>query len=78
MANERIYAKEMYDVSVGENISFDRTFKVPANIGYQREDKVWIPLYDSLFIAMNSDGKVVSWQLTKATSFFTDRTMPVY
>ena len=68
LVNEKIYAREMYHINVGETISFDHTFKVAANIGYQREDKVWIPLYDSLFIAMNSDGKVVSWQLTKGTS----------
>ena len=68
LANEKVYNREMFHINIGESISFDHTFKVAANIGYQREDKVWIPLYDSLFIAMNSDGKIVSWQLTKGTS----------
>ena len=58
LVNEKICTGEMYHINVGETISFDHTF---ANTGYQGEDKVWIPLYDSLLIAMNSDRKVVSW-----------------
>ena len=53
----------MEGITVGSSISFDHTFKVAANIGYYREDKVWIPQYDSL------EGKVLTWQLTKGTSF---------
>ena len=33
------------------------------------EDKKWIPLYDSLFIVLNEQGKVMSWQLTNSTAF---------
>ena len=59
----------MEGITVGSSISFDHMFKVAANIGYYREDKVWIPQYDSLFIVMNAEGKVLTWQLTKGTSF---------
>ena len=69
LANEKSYIREMYKVSIGESISFDHTFKVASNVGYLREDKVWIPLYDSLFIVMNREGKIVTWQFTKGTSF---------
>ena len=64
-----LYLSEMESISIGSSISFDHTFKVAANIGYYREDKVWIPQYDSLFIVMNDEGKVLTWQLTKGTSF---------
>ena len=53
----------MEGITVGSSISFDHMFKVAANIGYYREDKVWIPQYDSL------EGKVLTWQLTKGTYF---------
>ena len=61
--DEKLHLSEMEGITVGSSISFDHTFKVAANIGYYREDKVWIPQYDSL------EGKVLTWQLTKGTSF---------
>lgn len=67
--DEKLYLSEMEGITVGSSISFDHTFKVAANIGYYREDKVWVPQYDSLFIVMNAEGKVLTWQLTKGTSF---------
>ena len=36
-----------------------------ANIGYHREDNVWVNQYDSLFIIMNGNGQIVNWQFTK-------------
>ena len=66
--DEKLYISEMEVITVGSSINFDM-FKVAANIGYYREDKVWIPQYDSLFIVMNAEGKVLTWQLTKGTSF---------
>lgn len=59
----------MFSVKAGSSITWDHTFTVATNIGYLREDNVWVPLYDSLFIVMNSKGQVVSWQLTNGTSF---------
>ena len=56
-------------INIGNSISFDHTFRMATNIGFIREDKVWVPQYDSLFIVMNKDGKIVMWQLTKGTSF---------
>ena len=67
--NEQLYTREMFSVKVGLSITWDHTFNVATNIGYLREDNVWVPLYDSLFIVMNSKGQVVSWQLTKGTGF---------
>ena len=69
LQNEKFYLNEMIAIPVTESISFDHTFKVAANIGYLREDKKWISVYDSLIIVLNGDGKVLSWQLTKGTSF---------
>ncbi len=59
----------MTRIPLDESISFDHTFKVASNIGYLREDGKWICEYDGLFIVLNKDGKVLSWQLTKGTSF---------
>ena len=66
---EQLYLKEMTCVPLDECISFDHTFKVASNIGYLREDGKWICEYDGLFIVLNKAGKVMSWQLTKGTSF---------
>lgn len=56
-------------ISVGESISFDHTFKVATTIGYLREDGKWISQYDGLFIVLNRNGQVLTWQLTRGTSF---------
>ena len=64
LQNEKFYLNEMIAIPVTESISFDHTFKVAANIGYLREDKKWISVYDSLMIVLNGDGKVLSLQLT--------------
>ena len=66
---EKLYIQEMTAIPTGDSISFDHTFKVAANIGYLREDGKWIHEYDSLFIVLNDHGQVLSWQLTKGTSF---------
>ena len=63
-----MYLREMSSIVVGNTISFDHTFKVATNIGYHREDKVWVSQYDSLFLVMNSNGQIVTWQLTKGTA----------
>lgn len=59
----------MEAIPVTESISFDHTFKIASNIGYLREDKKWISEYDSVFLVLSKDGKVLTWQLTKGTSF---------
>ena len=69
LQNEEHYLNEMITILVTDSISFDHTFKVASNIGYLREDKKWISVYDSLMLVLNGDGKVLSWQLTKGTSF---------
>lgn len=69
LRDEHLYLREMVSITVGDTISFDHTFKMAANIGFVREDKVWVPQYNSLFIVMNKDGKIVTWQLTKGTGF---------
>ena len=60
---------EMITINVGETISFDHTFEVATNIAYLREDNIWVPQYDSLFLVFNGVGKIVTWQLTKGTCF---------
>ena len=62
-------------MTVNRTISFDHTFKVVSNIGFHRSDNVWVPQYDSLFIVMNKNGKIVKWQFTKGTSFEQVRTV---
>ena len=44
-------------------------------MGYYRENKVWIPEYNSSFIVMNAKGKALTWQLTKGISFEQVRTI---
>ena len=65
---EHLYLREMSSIIVRNAISFDHTFKIASNIGYYREDKVWIKQYNSLFLVMNSNGQVVTWQLTSGTA----------
>ena len=68
LKEEQAYLSEIASTNIGDTISFDHTFEVATNIGYLREDGTWIPLYDSLFLVLNSAGKIVTWQLTKGTS----------
>ena len=67
-SQEHLYLSEISSVQIGNSISFDHTFKVVANIGYHRKDKVWVNQYNSLFLVINGNGQVVSWQLTSGTS----------
>lgn len=69
MKEEDLYLKEILSTDTTNTLSFDHTFKVASNIGFLREDNVWVTQYDSLFIVMNNKGQVVTWQLTKGTSF---------
>ena len=69
LKEEQVYLQDMVMINVGDTISFDHTFKVATNIGYLREDNVWVPQYDSLFLVMNGVGKIVTWQFTKGTYF---------
>ena len=69
LKDEWLYLAEITSVPVGESISFDHTFKVAANIGFSRDDGVWVHQYDSLFIVLGQNGKVLTWQLTKGTGF---------
>lgn len=67
--NEDMYLKEINNLPVTDSLSFDHTFKVASNIGYLREDKKWINMYDSLFIVFNGQGQIISWHFTKSSSF---------
>ena len=69
MKEEDLYLREMICTNITDTISFDHTFKVAANIGFLREDNVWVPQYNSLFLVMNKKGQVITWQLTKGTAF---------
>ena len=69
LKHEKLYLKEMTCIPAAGSISFDHTFKVATNIGYLREDSKWISQYDGLFIVLNENGQVLTWQLTNGTSF---------
>ena len=64
---EHMYAQHMSDIPF-QWLSSVHKLKVSANIGFWHRG-VWNKQYDSLFCAVNERGQVVSWQLTKGTSF---------
>jgi hypothetical protein len=67
--HEQLYLREMVSLPTTTSISFDHTFKVASNIGYFREDGKWINEYDALFVVLNENGHILTWQFTKGTSF---------
>ena len=69
LKHEELYLRDMTCIPAGGSISFDHTFKVATNTGYLREDGRRISEYDGLFIILNENGHVLSWQWTKGTSF---------
>lgn len=69
LEEEAAYITDIQSVHPGETLSFDHTFKIASNIGCIRPDKKWTCQYDSAFLVFNGDGKIVSWQFTKGTSF---------
>ena len=69
MKEEGLYLRETLCTDTTDIISFDHTFKAAANTDFLREDNVWAPQYDSLFIGMHKKGQVVTWQLTKGIAF---------
>jgi hypothetical protein len=75
LEEENAYISEIQSLSPGESLSFDHTFKLASNIGYIRSDKKWVCQYDSAFLVCNENGKIVSWQFTKGTSFQNVRTL---
>ena len=60
------YVECMQSIIADEWVAFDHTFKIAANIGYQRESH-WITQYNSAFIALNEKAQVLSWQLTSTS-----------
>ena len=58
----------------GKWLSADHTFKISANIGYW-QNKQWVKLYNSVFIVMNEDNKVLAWQLARGASIDTVETI---
>ena len=69
MEEENAYLSEIQSLHPGESLSIDHTFKIASNIGYVRSDKKWVCQYDSAFLVFNENGKIISWQFTKGTSF---------
>ena len=62
-----MYAQHMSQISFLW-LSADHTFKVSTNIGFWHRG-TWTRQYDSLFCVLNEKGQVVTWQLTRGTSF---------
>ena len=56
------------NLSIRKSICLDHTFKVASNIGYLRPDGRWVTQYGSVFIVLNEEGEVVTWQFTNSTS----------
>ena len=59
---------------IGKWLSADHTFKISANIDYWK-NKQWVKLYNSVFIVMKEDNKVLAWQLARGTSIDTVETL---
>ena len=68
LENKDMYNHHMSQLPVNKFISLDHTFKVASNIGFVRSDGKWIRLYNSVFIALNEHGQVISWQFARTTS----------
>lgn len=66
--NEMYYNEDMLGLEVGSCLRLDHTFKVASNIGYLRPDGKWITQYGSVFLVLNNQGQVLTWQLTNSTS----------
>jgi len=65
--NAHLYKEQM--TVVGFNyISCDRTFKTATNIGFFK-DKKWTKLFDSLFMALNGKGQVLSYKFCNGTAY---------
>ena len=64
----RIYDLQMQQLTANSYISFDHTFKIASNIGFQRADNRWITQYNSVFFVMNEIGQIIAWQLVRTTS----------
>ena len=64
---EHMYAQHMSQISFLW-LSADHTFRVSTNFGFWRRG-TWTRQYDSLFCVLNEKGQVVTWHLTKGTSF---------
>lgn len=64
---ESFYTSEMLRMQVKETIRIDHTFKVASNIVFLRPDGKWVTQYKSVFLVLNDEGQVVTWQLTKST-----------
>lgn len=48
-------------------LSCDHTFKMSRNIGVVREeDSKFVTQFHQLFIALNENGEVLAWRLTKS------------
>jgi len=69
MEKEYYYVSEMTQLTSDVWISCDHTFKVASNIGYLREDNKWVRQYSAVFLVLNNEGKVLSWQFTNSTCF---------
>ena len=58
----------MINLSIRKSICLDHTFKMASNIGYLRPDGRWVTQYGSVFMVLNEEGEVVTWQFTNSTS----------
>ena len=67
-SKREVYRSDMSNI-IGDMVSMDHTFKMSSNIGYEREDGVWVSLYDNFFLMLNENGRVMDYKFTKSTSY---------
>lgn len=66
---ETVYQKQMEAISCSI-LSCDHTFKVSKQIGVVRGlDNAFVNQFENLYIALNENGQVVAWRLTRSTAF---------
>ena len=67
LLNDMEYCRNMQSMLAKEWLSFDHTFKIASNIGYQRAG-AWISQYTSCFFVLNEKGQIIGWQFTSRLS----------
>ena len=66
---KHLYEMDMKRVTATA-LSCDHTFKISRNTGLVREEgNKFVTQFNQLFIALNENGEVLNWRLTKSTAF---------
>uniref|UniRef100_A0A7M5XP13 Uncharacterized protein n=2 Tax=Clytia hemisphaerica TaxID=252671 RepID=A0A7M5XP13_9CNID len=68
--NKSMYTNSMKSLPA-RILTIDHTFKVTSNVGMfrQGDNKEWVKLYNSLFVALNKRKQIVTWHFTQGEKF---------